>query len=97
VTPPLPDLVLYGRPGCHLCEDARAMLDALLADRAARGLLAPAVVERSIEDDEDAHRRYLLTIPVVTYGARELELATTGSKLRRFLAEALDGSPEPGR
>ena len=71
------------------------MLDALLVDRATRGLAAPPLVERSIEDDPDALRRYLVTIPVVTYGDREVELATTLSKLRRFLAEALDGAPEP--
>jgi hypothetical protein len=91
VTAPLPDLVLYGRPGCHLCEDARVVLDALLADRAARGLPAPAVSERSIEDDEALHRRFVFTIPVVAFGDRELELATTPAKLRRFLAETLDG------
>jgi hypothetical protein len=97
VTPPLPDLVLYGRPGCHLCDDARATLDALLADRASRGLPVPALVERSIEDDADALRRFVFTIPVVAFGALELELATTPSMLRRFLADALDGATDPGR
>jgi glutaredoxin len=92
VTAPLPDLVIYGRPGCHLCEDAKTLLEALLADRAAYGLAAPPLVERNIEDDEDALRRYVLTIPVVTYGERELPLATSVSALRRFLADALDGA-----
>ena len=91
VTPPLPDLVLYGRPGCHLCEDTRIALEALLADRATRGLPAPALEERNIEADEDWHRRYALTIPVVAIGGRELELATSPAKVRRLLAEVLDG------
>ena len=95
MTTPLPDLVLYGRPGCHLCEDAHAALAALLAQRAADGLPAPALVERNIEDDADLHRRYLLTIPVVVFGDRELELATSPAKLRRFLAEALDSERAP--
>ena len=90
VTAPLPDLVLYGRPGCHLCEDARITLDALLADRAAHGLAAPVVRELSIDDDEALHRRYAFTIPVIAWGDRELELATSPAKLRRFLAQALD-------
>jgi hypothetical protein len=90
VTPPLPELVLYGRPGCHLCEDTRVLLVALLADRAAHGLPAPAIADRSIEDDPVDQRRYALTIPVVTYGNRTLELATSPAHLRRFLADALD-------
>ena len=95
VTPPLPDLVLYGRPGCHLCEDTRALLDALLADRTARGLPAPGLVERSIEDDADALARYALTIPVVAYGSQVLELATGVTALRRFLGDALDNGARP--
>jgi hypothetical protein len=93
VTAPLPDLLLYRRSGCHLCEDARATLDLLLADRASRGLPAPSVVERDIETDEDWHRRYALTIPVVVLGNRQLELATSPAKLRRLLEDALDGAP----
>jgi hypothetical protein len=78
-----------------LCEDAHALLDALLAERHARGLPAPVLTERSIDDDEDLHRRYAFTIPVVTFDGRELELATGAAKLRRFLAETLDGAAEP--
>jgi hypothetical protein len=95
VTVPLPDLILYGRPGCHLCEDARASLDALLADRAAHGLAAPAIREISIDGDEDLRRRYAFTIPVVALGGRELELATSPAKLHRLLTEVLDGAPDP--
>ena len=90
VIAPLPDLVLYGRRGCHLCEDARVTLDAILADRRARGLAAPGVVDRDIETDDDWLRRYLVTIPVLAYGERELELATSAGKIGRFLAQALD-------
>jgi hypothetical protein len=92
VTAPLPDLILYGRTGCHLCEDARAALDLLLADRADRGLPVPAIVERDIDTDEDWHRRFVFTIPVVSLGGRELELATSPVKLRRLLEDVLDGA-----
>jgi hypothetical protein len=92
VSDPLPDLILYRRTGCHLCEDARAALDLLLADRAVHGLPAPAIVEFDIEADEDLHRRYAFTIPVVALGGRELELATSPAKLRRLLEEVLDGA-----
>ena len=93
MTTPLPDLVLYRRAGCHLCEEARAALDLLLADRAARGLPAPEIVERDIETDDDWHRRYALTIPVVVLGDRELELATSTARLRGLIEDVLDGAP----
>jgi hypothetical protein len=93
VTPPLPDLVLYARPGCHLCEEARASLELLLADRAAHGLPVPRVVERDIDQDAELQRRYAFTIPVVALAGRELELATSPAKLRRLLADALDAAP----
>jgi hypothetical protein len=91
------EIVLYSRPGCHLCDETHAILDELLAKRASQGLPAPVLVERNIEDDEDWHRRYMFVIPVVAIGERELELATKPTKLGRFLAEALDGAPGGAR
>lgn len=88
----LPRLVLYGRAACHLCDDAREMLGALLEERASRGLLLPAVEERDIDADEALQRRYALTIPVVAVDGRELELVTGPLQLRRFLAETLDSA-----
>jgi hypothetical protein len=90
VTSPLPDLVLYARPGCHLCEETRAAIALLLADREARGLPVPALVERDIEADEDLHRRFLELIPVVELGPGRLELATSVVRLRRLLSDVLD-------
>jgi hypothetical protein len=90
VTASLPDLVLYGRPGCHLCEDTRILLDGLLAERATKGLPAPVLVERSIDGDDELQRRYALTIPVVAYGDRDLELATSRARLAAFLVQVLD-------
>ena len=95
MTAPLPDLILYGRPGCHLCEDAHVLLDDLLTQRADTGLPAPAIVPRNIEEDEAWHRRYLTSIPVLAIGDRELELATSLARVSRFLAETLDGAESP--
>lgn len=53
-------VTLYGRPGCHLCEEARAGLERLRADGARFEL-----VEVDIEDDERLHRELLERIPVV--------------------------------
>ena len=89
---PLPRVILYGRAACHLCDDAREMLGALLEERAAGGLPLPAVEERDIDTDEALQRRYAFTIPVVALDGRELELVTSPARLRRFLAETLDGA-----
>ena len=90
MTPPLPDLILYARPGCHLCEETRAAIELILADRRSRGMAVPAFVERDIESDPELHRRLFERIPVVELGEGRLELATSVSRLRRLLADVLD-------
>lgn len=90
---PLPDLILYHRAGCHLCDDTRATLGLLLTDREARGLPVPEILDRDIDSDEEWHRRYAFTVPVVALGDRELELATSPAALRRLLEDVLDGAP----
>jgi len=92
--PPLPELYLYlyTRAGCHLCDEARAIVQSLLEDRAARGRRTAAIRERNIETNPAWERQFFATIPVVELGGRRLELATSTAKLRRFLDEALDGA-----
>lgn len=53
-------VTLIGKPGCHLCDDARAVVDAVLADFPGVGRL-----ERSILDDPALHERYWDEIPVL--------------------------------
>lgn len=87
---PLPDLVLYGRPGCHLCDETRALLAALFDERARDGRAIPTLVERNIETDPAWQRAYLTSIPVVELGGRRIELATSVAKLRRLLTDVMD-------
>jgi len=87
---PLIDLFLYGRSGCHLCEDAHAALVALFEERSRIGLSNPTLIERDIETDPDWERAYFPSIPVVVLGDRRLEFATSPAKLRRLLADVLD-------
>jgi glutaredoxin len=61
-----PAVVLYGRPGCHLCEDARAALERV------RARVPFTLGEVDIEGDEDLHARYLERIPVVAVDGEEL-------------------------
>jgi glutaredoxin len=57
---------LYGRPGCHLCDGARAQLLALAPE------LGFALTEHDIEADDELLRRYLERIPVVVLDGEEL-------------------------
>jgi len=56
---------LYTRPGCHLCEEARAaMLDADCADEY-------QLEEVNIDDDPALKVNYSLKIPVITINGSE--------------------------
>jgi hypothetical protein len=88
--PPLPDLILYARPGCSLCDEAREAIRLVSDDRRERGLPVPEVVEHDIERDPELHRRYLERIPVVELGDQRVELIVTVGKLRRLFASAFD-------
>lgn len=88
---PLPDIVLYGRPDCALCDETRAFLAELVASREAAGLRAPRIVERDIDSNADWQRAFFASIPVVELDGRRLELATSPARVRRLLSDVLDG------
>jgi glutaredoxin len=56
-----PEVVLYGRPDCHLCEEARELL---------RELAGAGWREVDIESDDALLRTYLERIPVVAVDGR---------------------------
>ena len=96
IVSPRPDLILYARPGCSLCDEAREAIEVVLEDRRERGLAVPAVVERNIDNDPEIHRRLFERIPVVEIGSQRVELFVSVGKVRRLLNEALGTSPEAG-
>jgi glutaredoxin len=55
-------LVLYGRPGCHLCDHARAVLERI----------GEPFAEIDIESDDGLLAAYLERIPVVALDGEEL-------------------------
>ena len=59
-------LTLIGKPGCHLCDDARAVVTDVMGALAAEPA-APALAfdERSILDDPDLFEKYVEDIPVL--------------------------------
>jgi hypothetical protein len=58
-------VTLYGRPGCHLCDEARAQIV-----RIADGRIVLSEVD--IESDDRLLASYLERIPVVELGGREV-------------------------
>ena len=59
-------LTLIGKPGCHLCDDAREVVQAVVAEvEAADAAPRIAFDERSILDDAALAERYAEEIPVV--------------------------------
>ena len=74
-------VVLYTRPGCHLCDDARAMLER------ARATIPFAFQERNIDEDDAFLRRHLERIPVIEIDGEEaFELQIDETELRGHLA-----------
>ena len=55
-------VTLYGKPGCHLCDEARAVLAGLDAE----------VEEVDVSADAGLHAEYGERIPVVTVDGREV-------------------------
>jgi len=60
-------LTLLGKPGCHLCDEAKHVVDGVAAELEAQGRPV-RVVERSILDDPELERRFHDDIPVVLIG-----------------------------
>jgi glutaredoxin len=61
-----PRVLMFTKPGCHLCDDMRDLLHAAL-----RGSEV-AVVERNIAEDLDDFQRYKHDIPVLMIDGREV-------------------------
>ena len=76
-------VTLYGRPGCHLCEDAAEELRGLARQY---GLRINVV---DITTDRQAHDRWWADVPVVQLGTTVLRAPFDGSQLRRVLLRSL--------
>ncbi|HEX2414261.1 MAG TPA: glutaredoxin family protein [Thermoleophilaceae bacterium] len=62
----MPVVTLYGKPGCHLCDDARAVVERVREQR-------PFELEEvDVSLDPVLHSRYGERIPVVELDGQEL-------------------------
>jgi hypothetical protein len=74
------EVVLYGKAGCHLCEEARAEIEAVRARRAFD------LREVDVALDPVLHARYGERIPVVVVaGAEAFEYHVDAEELERLL------------
>jgi hypothetical protein len=64
-------LTLIGRPGCHLCDDARTVVTRVMDELSSRPD-APALTldEVSILDDAELNAKYAEEIPVLLINGR---------------------------
>ena len=60
-----PRVTLYGRPGCHLCEDARAVVSMVCTE------LGEEFIEVSVDDDPELQRRFGEEVPVTFVDGRQ--------------------------
>ncbi|HTK29435.1 MAG TPA: glutaredoxin family protein [Vicinamibacterales bacterium] len=82
-------LRLYSRPGCHLCEDMKAVVE-----RVARtGDVRATVEEIDISTSRELEARYGLEIPVLEADGRKIaKYRITESELRKALEARAGGS-----
>jgi redox-sensing transcriptional repressor len=79
------EVTLYGRAGCHLCDEARVVLQRVQTD------LPFTLIERDIDSDDQLLRRYLERIPVIALGGEELfDFHVDEARLRARLAGGVD-------
>ncbi len=83
-------VTLYGKPGCHLCEQARAVVATVCAE------LGTAFEERSVTDDPTLERRYGEMVPVVFVDGEQHDFWRVDADRLRVSLRGSDGGPRGG-
>ena len=74
-------VLLYGKPGCHLCDDARAVVERVCAD------LGTTFDEVDITDSEELMAQFGEQIPVIFVDGRQHDFwRVDETRLRAALA-----------
>ena len=83
LTPTKAHVIIYSRPGCHLCEEAKQAIDS------AQCANEYTLEEINIESDEALLRRYQYDIPVITINGEEaFRHKVSADEFRRRLGAA---------
>ena len=81
------DVTLYTRPGCHLCEEAKALIAPLLEAAGAR------LREVDIDADPVLRARYDFDIPVLFLGTRKV--AKHRVEPAQFQSQLVEAASQP--
>ena len=77
-----PRITLIGRPGCHLCDDARVVVEQVAVE------LGVGWEERSIEDDQELRAQWADHIPVTLVDGRPHDFfRVSADRLRAALSD----------
>ena len=77
-------VTLYTRPGCHLCEEAKALIAPML------GEFGATLREVNIDENDVLRERYGVDIPVIFISARKAAKHRVDAvKFRRQLRDAV--------
>lgn len=79
-------VTLFTKPGCGLCDEVKAELDAL------RPAFPHQLSEIDITEDSELFDKYRYTIPVVQIGDIELRAPITAVQLQEALSQPSDQS-----
>jgi glutaredoxin len=86
------EVTLYSRPGCHLCEDAKAVIEPLLAE------FGFALREVNIDSNPEFAELYSWDIPVIFIGKHKAAKHRVDPRqFRRQLGEARAKAGLPGK
>ncbi len=76
-----PRVTLYSRPGCHLCDEARLVVERVCAD------LGESYAEVMIDDDPELQQRFTDEVPVTFVDGRQHDFwRVDEARLRAALA-----------
>jgi glutaredoxin len=76
-------ITIYSRPGCHLCDEMKALVDRVAPSIAG----ASSVTVVDVETDRDLESRYGLEVPVLLVnGKKAAKYRIDEKELRRVLA-----------
>ena len=86
-------LTLYSRPGCHLCDEMKAVVARVVRESA-----TPVTIDEvDISTDADLEARYGLEIPVLLIdGRKAAKYRVTEGELTRILTGRSGGAGGPG-
>jgi glutaredoxin len=76
-----PRITFYSRPGCHLCDEARLVVERVCAD------LGESYAEVSIDEDPELRERFTDEVPVTFVDGRQHDFwRVDEARLRAALA-----------